>query len=143
MVWLVIAAGLAALGQAFFAYRELRDWGVPFVEEVAKPWTKALGDSEKRDPEKLAAHVKQLTAHVEWARPLATNLGAYNLLLALALAWTAWAAWQNWPIAVPFAVLLALFLLGAAAAAGATKVYRALAAQGLLGALLLAAAWLS
>lgn len=43
----------------------------------------------------------------------------------------------------PFASLLGLFLLGAAAAAGWTKVYLALAAQGTLGALLLAAAWFS
>lgn len=127
MVWLVIAAGLAAVGQAFFAYRELHDWGVPFVKKVAKAWTVA-------DPAELAAHV-------EWARPLARNLGSYNLLVALSLAWTAWAAWQDWPSAVPFASLLGLFLLGAAAAAGWTKVYIALAAQGILGALLLAAAW--
>ena len=129
MLWLVIAAGLAALGQAFFAYRELYDWGVPFVEQAAKAWTRPVADP------------KELAAHVEWATPLATNLGTYNLLLALALAWTAWAAWQNWPSAVPFANLLGLFLVGAAAAAGLTKVYIALAAQGILGALLLAACW--
>jgi uncharacterized membrane protein len=131
MVGLVIAAGLAALGQAFFAYRELHDWGVPFVEKAAKSWAKPVSDP------------KQLAAHVKWATPLATNLGSYNLLLALALGWTAWAASQSLPSALPLAVILGLFLLGAAAAAGWTKVYMALAAQGILGALLLAAAWFS
>jgi uncharacterized membrane protein len=127
MVWLVIAAGLAAVAQAFFAYRELHDWGVPFVLKVAKGWAVP-------DP-------KQFAAHVDWARPLAINMGSYNLLLALALAWTALAASQQWPSAVPLAVVLGLFLLGAAAAAGKTKVYLALYAQGTLGVLLLAAAW--
>jgi uncharacterized membrane protein len=129
MVWIVLAAGLAAVGQLFFAYRELFDWNVDFVKKVAPAWAEG-------DP-------RQLDANVEWARPLAKNMAIYNLLLALALAWTAWAAWQNSPSAVPLAIMLGLFLLGAAAAAGWTKVYFALKAQGLLGALLLAATWLA
>jgi uncharacterized membrane protein len=129
MDWIVIAALLAAAGQGFFAYRELHDWGVPFVEKAAKAW--------------IPADREHFAAHVEWARPLARNMGCYNLLLALALAWTAWAAWQNWPSAVPFAIMLGLILLGAAAAAGWTKVYKALVLQGILGAALLAAAWLA
>ena len=147
MVWLAVAAALAALGQAFFAYLELQGWGVPFVKSAAKAWAKPVSDPDQpaaHFDEHRAAHLeKQLAAHVEWARRLARNMGSYNLLLALALAWTAWAAWQNWPSAVPFAVLLGLFLLGAAAAAGLTEVYKALVAQGILGALLLAAVWLA
>jgi len=129
MVWIVIAAALAAAGQGFFAYRELLSWNVDFVKKVAPDW--ARGDLE------------QLKVNVEWAGELAKNMAIYNLLLALCLAWTAWAAWENSPSAVPFAIMLGLFLLGAAAAAGWTQVYFALAAQGILGALLLAAVWLA
>ena len=59
-------------------------------------------------------------------------MGAYNLLLAVGFAAAAWQAYLHDAMAVPFAMFLGLFLLGAALAAGITKVYPALAVQGIL-----------
>jgi uncharacterized membrane protein len=119
---------LSAAAHAFFAYRETIDWGPEFVGFAAKRWRNQDKDERTNN------------AHIAWARPLAFNIGIYNLLLALGLAWTAWQAFHHDPIAGPFAMFLGLFLLGAALAAGITKVYPALAAQGILGVLLVVAA---
>ena len=133
MIWLGSAAAICAAVQAYFAYREWFGWGVPFVNQAAKAWL-----DPKQDPQLVASHVA-------WAGPMARNLAAYNFLLALALAlaWTSILALREAALALPFAILLGLFLLGAAAAAGYTKVYAALAAQGVLAVLLLGAVWLT
>src|SRR6267142_3200115 len=53
-------------------------------------------------------------AHIAWAEPLAFNVGVYNLLLAIGLAWTALA---DATIASSLAIFFWIWLLGAAAAA--------------------------
>ena len=72
-------------------------------------------------------------AHVAWARPLAANMGAYNLVLAAGLAWTAVA---DPGLAPALGRFFAFWLLVAAAAATWTKVRPAAALQGSLGLLL-------
>src|SRR3712207_7047428 len=49
-----------------FAYQETVGWGPAFVRRAAKAWM--------RDP-------RADDAHIAWARPLAFNVGAYNLVL--------------------------------------------------------------
>ncbi len=124
MIWLGIAAGITAVVQVYFAYREWFNWDVDFVAKAAPGWI---------DP---APYTEVDKAHVNWAGPLAKNMAAYNLLLGLALIWTTWAAYQDWAIAPRFGLLLGLFLLGAAAAAGYTGVYLAMKVQGALGLIL-------
>jgi uncharacterized membrane protein len=75
-------------------------------------------------------------SHVAWAKDLAINLGVYNLILAIGLAWLAIAGDE---IAGSLGIFLAIWLLGAAAAAAYTKVMPAFYAQGALGVILLIA----
>lgn len=120
------AASLGALAQAFFAYKETAGWGRKFVESAAPGWIKP-GDPNT-------------DAHIEWARDLAFNMGIYNLVLAIGLAWTVVA---DASIARSLGFFFSAWLLIAALAAGYTKVYSAAALQGVLGLLLLVAAVLT
>ncbi len=72
--FLGIVAGLGALLHLGFAYQEVVGWGPAFVRRAAGAWMRDPGADD---------------AHVAWARPLAANMGAYNLVLAVGLAWTA------------------------------------------------------
>jgi uncharacterized membrane protein len=118
------AASLGVLAQTFFAYKETVGWGRKFVEKAAPDWIKA-GDPNT-------------DAHIEWARDLAFNMGIYNLVLAIGLAWTVVA---DASIARSLGFFFSAWFLIAAGAAGYTKVYSAAALQGGLGLLLLVAAW--
>ena len=123
---LTIVAGVGALAHVAFAYREMLGWGRGFVERAAGAWV------DRTDPQGT-------DAHIAWAKRLAFNMGVYNLVLAIGLAWTIVA---DAGARTPFAVFLAVWLLLAAAAAAWTQVYKAAALQGALGlALLIAAVW--
>jgi hypothetical protein len=76
---------------------------------------------------------------ISWAKPLAFNVGAYNLVLAMGLARTCWAFLKQPNLAGPLGIYFAIWLLVAAAAADYTKVYLAFAVQGALGLALLIA----
>lgn len=119
---LPIVAAIGALAHLGFAWQETVGWGPKFVRTAAKAWM--------RDP--------QADAHVAWARNLAFNMGIYNLMLAIGLAWTAAA---DQPVASSLGKFFALWLLGAAAAAAYTRVWLAVIAQGVLGVMLGLAAW--
>jgi hypothetical protein len=119
------AALLGALAQGFFAYKETRGWGREFVAQAASVWIKP-GDPNT-------------DAHIAWARDLAFNMGIYNLVLAIGLAWTVVA---DASIVHSLGFFFSIWLLIAAAAAWCTKVYSAAKLQGGLGLLLLVAtAW--
>ncbi|HEX8166512.1 MAG TPA: DUF1304 family protein [Beijerinckiaceae bacterium] len=120
---LQIAAAAGALAQAGFAYKEIAGWGRPFVDQAAKAWI------EPADP-----HVDD---HIKWAKPLAFNIGVYNLVMATGLAWIVFA---DEDLVRPLALFFAFWLLGAALAAAYTKVHLAFMAQGFLGLFLLFAA---
>ena len=74
--------------------------------------------------------------YVTWASDLAINVGTYNLILAVGLAWVAIAGAD---VAGTLGIFLAVWLLAAAAAAFYTKVKPAFYAQGALGVILLIA----
>jgi len=112
-----IVAGLGALLHLGFAYQEIVGWGPAFVRRAAKAWMRDPGADD---------------AHVAWARPLVINMGAYNLVLATGLVWTAVAD----PGMAPALDRFFAFWLLAAAAAACTKVWPAAALQGSLGLLL-------
>jgi uncharacterized membrane protein len=123
--WLGVAvAGVGALLHVVFAYSETLGWGPQFVGKVAPSW----GDPELNKE------------HISWAWRLAFNIGAYNLVLAVGLAWTCWAFCTPSAMAGPLGYFFAFWLLAAAAAAFHTKVFPAFGLQGALGALLLIAA---
>ena len=122
----VVAAAGAAL-QLYFAGQEMFGWGHEFVASAAPAWVGGL-DAGSVPPE--------TRSHVDWARPLAFNMGAYNLVLAVGLARIA----VSGPAAAGMpGIFVSVWLLAAATAAGYTEVYKACAAQGLLGLLLLLA----
>ncbi len=77
---------------------------------------------------------------IAWAKRLAFNIGIYNLVLALGLAWTCWAFATQAPTAKSLGIFFAVWLLGAAAAAISTQIVMAFIVQGALGVLLLIAA---
>jgi uncharacterized membrane protein len=121
MRWLQIFAWAGAVAHVFFAYQETIGWGRKFVAKAAPSWTKGA----------------DVDAHIAWARELAFNVGAYNLMLAVGLAWT---ALTDAGMARPLAFFFAAWLIAAAAAAAYTRVYLAAAIQGVLGLALLVAA---
>jgi uncharacterized membrane protein len=128
MKLLAIVAAIGAVSHVVFAYLETLGWGRPFVEGAAGTWI---------DPRET----REVTeAHVWWARHLAFNIGVYNLVLAIGLAWTAYAAWHavaGTNISRSLGIFFSIWLLGAAAAAAHTGVYAACGLQGILGLLLL------
>src|SRR3954467_5004304 len=77
-----LVAILGALAHVFFFYKEAVTWDVPFVKMAAPSWIERIGGSEKARP------------YVTWASDLAINVGTYNLILAVGLAWIATPAYQ-------------------------------------------------
>lgn len=133
--WLRVVAGIGVALQGYFAYKETIDWGPAFVESAAPAWLKHLPKErlpgEELPPETIAA--------IEWATPLAFNMGIYNLVLAIGLLWVAVAGAS---VAASLGIFLGVWLLVAAAAALKTEVYLACGAQGLLGlAVMLLSIW--
>jgi uncharacterized membrane protein len=106
----VAVAVTGAIMHVVFAYLESIGWGPDFVSTAAPSWMDRLS---KEDP-------------VTWARKLAYNVAAYNLMLAVGLAWTCWAIHKRQAIAGPLGIFFAIWLLVAAAAALCTKVFLAL-----------------
>jgi uncharacterized membrane protein len=123
-LFLQIIAAIGALGHVYFFYKEALSWDVAFVKKAAPTWIQRVGGDESADP------------YVEWASDLAINVGTYNLVLALGLAWVAIAGTT---VAGTLGIFVAVWLLGAAAAAYRTKVYLAFYFQGALGVVLLIA----
>ena len=119
-----IVAGAGAIVHVGFAIAEMAFWTKGFAVRAARRWTLA-GDTAETPGR-----------HILWAKPLAFTVGAYNLALALGLAWLAAKGSGATGALGPF---LASWLLAAAAAAGATRVYSAMVVQGALG---LALLWL-
>jgi uncharacterized membrane protein len=117
-----IVAFVGAIAHVFFFYKEALKWDVPFVKMAAPSWVERVGGGEKAIP------------YVAWASDLAINVGTYNLVLAVGLAWVAIAGSD---VAGTLGIFLAIWLLGAAAAAYHTKVKLAFYAQGALGVILL------
>jgi uncharacterized membrane protein len=116
--WLRVVATVGAILHVIFALQETVGWGPKFVRRAAKAWI---------DPQEDA---KVIDSHVAWARRLAFNMGAYNLVLAIGLAWVAVA---GAPVAGTLGIFLAVSLLVAAPAAGVTQVYPALVAKACSG----------
>jgi uncharacterized membrane protein len=117
----IVGAGV----HVFFFYKEALTWDVLFVKKAAPSWIERIGGNEKALP------------YVVWASDLAFNVGTYNLILAVGLVWVAIAGAD---VAGTLGIFLAVWLLGAAAAAYYTKVKLAFYAQGGLGVFLLIAA---
>lgn len=117
---------VGALAHIYFAYQETVGWGRKFVDKAAPAWTKSAGPN--------------VDAHIEWARNLAFNVGTYNLVLAIGLAWTVVA---DASMARSLGFFFSAWLIIAAAAAYHTRVYSAAAMQGALGLLLLLASALA
>ena len=117
-----LVAFVGAIAHVFFFYKEALKWDVPFVKMAAPSWVERVGGGEKAIP------------YVAWASDLAINVGTYNLVLAVGLAWVAIAGAD---VAGTLGIFLAVWLLGAAAAAYHTKVKLAFYAQGALGVILL------
>ena len=120
-------AGLGAAAHVFFAYIETLGWRLHIVRKIAPSWLEGLEDAKSAE-------------HTEWARRLALNIGVYNLMLAIGLAWTCWAFATQSPTAGALGIFFGIWLLAAAGAALYTQVFRAFVAQGMLGARLLLAA---
>jgi uncharacterized membrane protein len=121
---LALAALFAAGMHGWFAYKETMGWTREFVEIAAPSWIKGVerGLADK---------------HIDWARQLARNVGAYNLMLAVGLAWTSYALFQQSTIGRSLAIFFGIWLLVAAAAALYTKVFPAAIGQGFFGLLLI------
>jgi uncharacterized membrane protein len=117
-----LVAFVGAIAHVFFFYKEALKWDVPFVKMAAPSWVERVGGGEKAIP------------YVAWASDLAINVGTYNLVLAVGLAWVVIAGSD---VAGTLGIFLAVWLLGAAAAAYHTKVKLAFYAQGALGVILL------
>jgi hypothetical protein len=78
MVWQYIAALVAAIcavAHVVFGYKEIRGWTWEFVKKAAPSWIEGLDNDLAKK-------------HIFWAKRLAFNVGAYNLMLAVGLAWT-------------------------------------------------------
>ena len=100
----VLVAGLGALLHVYFAFIETIKWGPATVRKIAPPWVEGIDTS-------------LVDAHIAWAKRLAFNVGVYNLLLAIGLAWTAVAYATDAAIASSLGIFFGIWLLGAAAAA--------------------------
>jgi uncharacterized membrane protein len=120
-------AGLGAVAHVYFAYIETIGWRLGMVRKIAPSWLEGFED------------IKLAEAHADWAKRLAFNVGVYNLMLGIGLGWTCWAFAIQSPMARALGIFFGMWLLAAAGAALYTQVFRAFAAQGILGALLLLA----
>ena len=129
MVWQYIAALVAAIcavAHVVFGYKEIRGWTWEFVKKAAPSWIEGLDNDLAKK-------------HIFWAKRLAFNVGAYNLMLAVGLAWTCYAFIQQPALAGALGIFFAIWLLAAAAAALHTQVLLAAKVQGGLGLVLLLA----
>jgi uncharacterized membrane protein len=135
---LLVTAAVGTIAQLLFAGLEIFGWSDRFVATAAPKWIgyQKLGDLST-----------EMRAKIDWAENLADNMGTYNLVLAIGLAWVAYERHKSLQGNIPtgedvrtLAVFLAVWLLVAAVAAGLTAVYGALALQGALGLALLYAA---
>jgi len=127
MGWHQIASLVAAICAAvhvLFAYKETLGWTREFVHKAAPSWIEGLDNDLAKK-------------HIFWATRLAFNVGAYNLMLAVGLAWTCWAFIQQPALAGMLAIFFAIWMLAAAAAALHTQVLLAAKVQGGLGLVLL------
>jgi len=125
-------AAVAVLAHAYFAYSETRNWSRELVKNVAPKWL--LDDEGQALPE------ERIRIVVGWSSKLAFNMGMYNLMLAVGLAWVAIGGGAFASLGIFFA----LWLLVAAGVARCTGVVFAFYMQGVLGILLLGAAiWAS
>jgi uncharacterized membrane protein len=131
MKFLAVVAAIAAIAHVVFAYLETIGWKRKFVEHAAGAWIDPKDEPKVTDD------------HISWAKRLAFNIGVYNLVLAIGLAWTAYAAWHavadTTNISASLGIFFSIWLLGAAAAAAHTQVYAACVLQGILGLVLLCA----
>src|SRR5712691_5213982 len=100
-------AFIGVLAHVFFFYKEALDWDVQFVKMAAPSWIERVGGEEKAIPS------------VTWASDLAINVGTYNLVLAVGLGWVVIAGAN---VAGTLGIFIAIWLLGAAAAAYYTNV---------------------
>jgi hypothetical protein len=121
-------AAVAAAAHAYFAYGEALNWGRDLVAKVAPKWL--MDDAGHSLPD------EQIKSVVGWASNLAFNMGMYNLMLAVGLAWVA----LRGAVLASLGVFFALWLLVAAGVAWYTGVVMAFYMQGALGILLLATA---
>ncbi len=117
-----LVAVVGAAAHVIFFFKEALKWDVSFVQMAAPSWVERVGGRDKAIP------------YVTWAAGLAFNVGTYNLVLAVGLAWVAIAGSD---VASTLGIFLAIWLLGAAAAACYTKVKPAFYVQGALGVILL------
>jgi uncharacterized membrane protein len=124
----VLVAGFGAILHIGFAYKETLGWNREFVGTAAPSWIEGLDEDLSNK-------------HIFWAKRLAFNIGAYNLMLAAGLAWNCWAFFWQQALAGMLGTFFAIWLLAAAAAALHTQVYLAAKWQGGLGLVLLWAAW--
>ncbi len=112
-----IVAGLGAALHLVFAYKEMLNWGPDFVRKAAPTWMREA----------------DAPAHVAWSEKLAFNMGAYNFVLAIGLAWT---AASDVSMTSSLGIFFTVSLLIAVAAAAYTGVWLAVVAQGGLALLL-------
>lgn len=143
--WLRVVAGIGVALQGYFAYKETVDWGPAFVKTAAPAWLKRRPEKELPAEQLMPEHLPacklppETIRAIEWATPLAFNMGIYNLVLAIGLLWVAVAGAS---VAASLGIFLGVWLLVAAAAALKTEVYLACGAQGLLGlAVMLLSIW--
>ena len=78
---LLVTAAVGTIAQLLFAGLEIFGWGYWFVATAAPKWIgyQKLGD--------LSTEMK---GRIDWAENLADNMGTYNLVLAIGLAWVAY-----------------------------------------------------
>jgi uncharacterized membrane protein len=128
MRWLgIIVAGFGVLAHVWFAYREILGWKLEFVKKVAPSWVEGLDEKGAQD-------------RVDWASQLAANV-AYNLVLAVGLAWTCWGFFTRSSLTYQLGLFFGFWLLVAAIAAARTEVFLAAGLQGALGVFLLIASF--
>jgi uncharacterized membrane protein len=120
-------AGVGVIAHVGFAYIETFGWGLGLVQNIAPSWLE------------VTETVQLAEQHIHWAKRLAFNIGVYNLMLAVGLAWTCRAFGIQSAMARPLGFFFGAWMLGAAAAALYTQVFGAFIAQGALGVLLLLA----
>ena len=119
---LQVVAAVGAVAHLMFAFRETVGWSTGFVERVAPDWSARARNHAEFD------------RHVDWAAPLAANMAAYNLALAIGLGWVMLAGAA---VAGTLGLFLAIWLLLAAFAAWRTGVVLGAWIQGGLGLLML------
>src|SRR5947209_7640733 len=78
---LLVTAVVGAIAQLLFAGLEIFGWGYRFVATAAPKW---IGY------QKLGELSIEMKDRIDWAENLADNMGTYNLVLAIGLAWVAY-----------------------------------------------------